>query len=406
MPKALFFNVPGHGHVNPSLPLVAELVRRGDHITYFITSQFRAGVEAAGAEFRPYSAIHDDFFSGPGLDGTRPFKAANLLITTAEAVLPELLETVRAAQPDYILFDGMCPWGYLVARILRIPAVASLSLMPLGSPRTMMSWPALRVMLPMVLRNVDEGLAAARRSRALGKRYNVAPIGLASILNTVGDVSLSYTSPYFHPAPDTVSPTVRFVGWTLRETPAHEPFPFGRTGGRRLIYVSLGTLVNKAPAFFRACIDAFAGGDDHVVISTGHGVSPEAFGTLPANITVAAWVPQVDVLKQAALFITHGGMGSVHDGLYLGIPLLLVPQQGEQSMNALRVAELGAGLMLTQPQVNAATLRAAAARLLAEPNFAATATRIGDSFRAAGGMPRAADEVETLLRTRTGVEAH
>jgi UDP:flavonoid glycosyltransferase YjiC (YdhE family) len=69
------------------------------------------------------------------------------------------------------------------------------------------------------------------------------------------------------------------------------------------------------------------------------------------------------------------------------------------------VAELGAGLMLTQPQVNAATLRAAAARLLAEPNFAAAATRIGDSFRAAGGMPRAADEVETLLRTRTGSEA-
>ena len=72
----------------------------------------------------------------------------------------------------------------------------------------------------------------------------------------------------------------------------------------------------------------------------------------------------------------------------------------------LRVAELGAGLMLTQAQVSAATLRATAARLLAEPNFAAAATRIGDSFHAAGGMPRAADEVETLLRTRTGVEAH
>lgn len=40
MPKAFFFNVPAHGHVNPSLPLVAELVRRGHQITTFSAQGF------------------------------------------------------------------------------------------------------------------------------------------------------------------------------------------------------------------------------------------------------------------------------------------------------------------------------------------------------------------------------
>ena len=70
--KALFFNVPGHGHVNPSLPLVAELVRRGHHITYFITENFHAKVEAEGAVFHPYSGVPNDYFEVKGLHGGVP----------------------------------------------------------------------------------------------------------------------------------------------------------------------------------------------------------------------------------------------------------------------------------------------------------------------------------------------
>jgi len=83
------------------------------------------------------------------------------------------------------------------------------------------------------------------------------------------------------------------------------------------------------------------------------------------------------------------------------VPLLLVPQQEEQTLTALRVVELGAGLMLDKGQVNAQAIRTTAARLLVEPGFTVEAGRIGDSFRAAGGVARAADEIEALLRQRT-----
>jgi MGT family glycosyltransferase len=402
MVKSVFFNVPGHGHVNPSLPLVAELARRGHQITYFITEKYRARVEAAGARFQPYATVPDDYFEARRLDGGHPQKVAYNLITTAGEILPELLNATRANQPDYIMFDGMCPWGYLVARILNIASVASLALMPLSSPppSAMMNLQMLGLILPMVFRDFGMGLEANKRSRALGKKYNIPPLGPMTLLNASGDICISYTSSYFQPFANTVSEAVRFVGWTLNETTANDSFPFEQMQERRLIYVSLGTINNDDAAFFKTCIEAFTGSDYFVVMSTGNGINPESFGVLPENIVIRSWIPQIDVLKRASLFITHGGMNSLHDGLYLGVPLLLVPQQAEQTLNALRVVELGAGLMLKKAQVNVQAIRHNAAQLLTNSNFKSEAERIGDTFRAAGGAVRAADEVELLLRNR------
>src|SRR5574341_722771 len=401
MPEALFFNVPGHGHVNPSLPLVAELVRRGNHITYFVTEGYRARVEAAGAVFHPYATVQDDYFDARGLSGSVPGQVACSLITTAGDILPELLEMARAEQPDTIIYDGMCPWGYFAARILGVPAIASLSLMALP-PRALLNWQALRSFIPIMFRDRALFQEASRRSQALGKQYGIAPLGFTHLMNAFGDLNFSYTSSYFQPYARTLGETFRFVGWTASDGPANGSFSLEQVQGRRLIYASLGTVNNDDAEFFRTCIEAFSGRDEFVIMSTGNRFSPDLFSPLPENVSIHAWVPQPEVLKRAALFITHAGMNSVHDGLYYGVPLLLIPQQAEQAFTALRVAELGAGLVLRREKATAETMRDKAARLLSEPRFKAEANHIGDTLRAAGGASRAADEIEALLRNHTG----
>ena len=54
MAKALFFSLPLYGHVNPSLPLVQELVTRGDDVTYYASDGFRPQIERTGARYRAY----------------------------------------------------------------------------------------------------------------------------------------------------------------------------------------------------------------------------------------------------------------------------------------------------------------------------------------------------------------
>ena len=55
--KILVFNVPAHGHVNPTLPVVRELVSRGEQIAYYLTDEFEPQIRQTGAEFRRIEGI-------------------------------------------------------------------------------------------------------------------------------------------------------------------------------------------------------------------------------------------------------------------------------------------------------------------------------------------------------------
>ncbi|CAF1155033.1 unnamed protein product [Rotaria magnacalcarata] len=61
------------------------------------------------------------------------------------------------------------------------------------------------------------------------------------------------------------------------------------------------------------------------------------------NVRFEQWVPQLNVLTHAAvkLFLTHGGMESVHESLYAGKPSLIVPFFGDQQSNALLSRDRG-----------------------------------------------------------------
>ncbi len=48
--------VPAHGHVNPTIGLVNELISKGDSITYIAGEEFRDKFENTGANFVGYEA--------------------------------------------------------------------------------------------------------------------------------------------------------------------------------------------------------------------------------------------------------------------------------------------------------------------------------------------------------------
>ena len=48
--KVLYINGPAHGHINPTLGLVEELVSRGEKVVYFTTEEFRDKIQKKGAE--------------------------------------------------------------------------------------------------------------------------------------------------------------------------------------------------------------------------------------------------------------------------------------------------------------------------------------------------------------------
>src|SRR5438067_10614640 len=105
----------------------------------------------------------------------------------------------------------------------------------------------------------------------------------------------------------------------------------------------LGTDVTEQAKISRPCLEAFADSDRKVVLSVGKWTNIAALGSVPRNIIVKEFVPQLELLQRTALFVTHGGMNSVSEALYYGVPFVVIPQTADQNLAGRRIEQLGAG---------------------------------------------------------------
>jgi MGT family glycosyltransferase len=202
-------------------------------------------------------------------------------------------------------------------------------------------------------------------------------------------LNVVFTSRYFHLGGDAYDESYQFVGPSMEAAPHSVP---AADDPRPLLYISMGTIFNDLPHFYRACFEAFGGTEYRVLMTIGK-VDAASLGAAPSNFELCGFAPQLQVLPRASLFLTHGGMNSVSEALWHAVPLLVFPRHGDQHLVAARVTELGAGLTLRPPDIEPAKLRELADRVLREPAFRAGARRIAESFHAAGGPPRAAEEI-------------
>src|ERR1035438_9029055 len=136
-----------------------------------------------------------------------------------------------------------------------------------------------------------------------------------------------------------------------------------------------------------------------VVLSTGGNSLAGDLWPAPGNFIVRSFVPQIEILRRSAAFVTHGGMNSVQEALYYGVPLVLAPQAADQFWISARTAELGAGLVLDASRLLPGELRASVSAALSNPTYAAAAGRIAQSLHSAGGPAKAADEIQSWMGT-------
>ncbi|WP_432073473.1 macrolide family glycosyltransferase [Streptomyces wuyuanensis] len=390
MSTVAFLNIAMHGRVNPTLPVVAELVRRGHSVTYHTSPAFREEIEAAGATVRLYPGGDQ-----PLPDPPTPLTLIEGLAGTAVRLLPTVLDDLRRIRPRLIVHDSACPWGAVAARELGVPAAASFTTFAFNrqvpSP-TRGSWD----LFAAAAARPGSLLGYARSRCALRRRYDTGGLPAFDLGSIRQPLNLVYTSRLFQPGVEGFDRSYRFVGPSIGARPADPSFPADGLRGP-VLYASLGTVFNADPRLLRTFATALAPLGGTVIVSTGQ-ADPAVLGPLPANVIARRFVPQPEVLARAALFVTHGGMNSVNEAMYAGVPMLVVPQGADQPMVARRVEELGAGLSVRTQDVSVESVRALAGRLLHRPRFRAAAAGLRVAQREAGGYRRAADELERYLR--------
>ena len=399
MAKVVFFGVPAHGHVNPTLPVVAALARRGHQILYCNAPSFEQSITRSGGALVTYpdsSASEADFAS----------RAVNLagvsvhLLQETLRLLPFALDLLRREQPDVVMFDSLALWGMQATRLHSVLSIGSITTLVQEGVPGIVRWRD----YPHLIRQALPHLPALQRLRKqLVNAYGTRIFPRQAIFPCTGDMNLVYTSCAFQPDTPFIDDTFHFVGPSILETSrAETEFPWEAfESGRKKIYISLGTVYTGNLRFYRSVIAALAGHSAQVILSIGRQTEARELGVVPDNFIVRPFVPQLKLLQEVDVFVTHGGMNSVNEGLNYGVPLLVVPQQLEQALNGRQVARQGAGVVLadTPPygRIGAGALRTAVDRVLTEPAFKMNAERLSRSFREAGGYQRAADVIASAL---------
>ncbi|MDY6957334.1 MAG: macrolide family glycosyltransferase [Pseudomonadota bacterium] len=411
MGKVVFFNLPGAtGHINPAVGIVSELIRNGEDVIFYSDPVSSAKFSALGAQARDYrrwsSYNHD-----PEIAADLPSIGIELFEMTEQCLLG-LLAELQEDRPDYIIYDSCAPWGPILADRLGIPSIkfvthvlwtSRMSLDPrFWMNRDMLSMVRRNYRLDSRIRGMKLAIGARRRLRDMLVSLDLPSHGMVrdtlQIFRRPKELTICVTSARYQPFSAQMPNNIQFVGASIPDN--RDDTAFDRPGHSSLpmIYISLGSVHNQKLDFYRSCITAFADTPYEVVMSVGKQTPIEDLGPLPTNIHVRSWVPQIKVLQQARLFISHGGMNSINESLYFNVPLLMVPQQIEQAYSARRIQQLGAGLCLRPDRASPHRLQMMSEQILTNPSYAQQAASLGDSVRA-GGHLRAVQLILSHIRT-------
>lgn len=187
---------------------------------------------------------------------------------------------------------------------------------------------------------------------------------------------------------------VRYVGPQVKLGDAltgHEDQP--------LVLVSFSTTYQAQRPLLERVVEALGSLPVRVLLTLGPAV--ELDGSVPSNVRVERWIDHREVLPQASLVLTHGGMGTVMASLAHGVPLLCLPMGRDQPDVTARVTHSGAGVRVP-PKAGVAQIAAAVQDALGNADLIRNARRLQAHMASEIAAERAVGELEALSPANHG----
>ncbi|KEK23992.1 macrolide family glycosyltransferase [Bacillus gaemokensis] len=383
MLNILIVGFPAEGHVNPTLGMVKAFTERGDHVHYITTEKFKERLEGIGAIVH----LHSDLIRKASINTSIPSGIQEFFNIHIQISLDILRITKKLSETinfDLVIYDKFGA-GELVRDYLNIPGISSSSsfLMPEEFFEKF---------------SLKSNENAEKLLSQMNEEFGVSPKNMLQFMNNTGTLSIVYTSRYFQPNSSDFGEDNIFIGPSFPQRKTKNHFPLEELKGKKVLYISMGTVLDKVEQFFNICMDAFADFEGKVVIAVGEKTDFTKLKQVPENIIISSYVPQLEVLSQSDVFITHGGMNSVNEAIHFHVPLVVIPHDKDQPMVAQRLEDLEAGYRLSKDNINIHSLRDAVKEVLSNQKYKKGIQKINESFLACGGPEEAIRRIDCILK--------
>lgn len=409
------------GDVHPFIGVGAALAARGHGVTLIANEVFRPAVERASLAFLASSDEEGYRRAVEDPDLWHPVRGSKrVLAWTMELLFPRtlelVLEQVRARPDDTVLvgstlaFASRCAAEVTGAPFVGVTLAPSLFRSTHRAPRFLGMWAPeasprwwKRLWFRLGDRIVDKVVCPPLN--AARARHGLAPVRrVFQEWIHRGDVVLALFPEWFAPRqPDW--PDVRFAGFPLfdegTQRPADPALEAWLADGAAPIVFTHGSSNLHARRFFEVSVSAARALARRALLVT---VEPRCVeGLTGPDVFHSTYVPFSRVVPRSAAFVTHGGIGSVAQGLAAGVPQVAVPMGFDQVDNGSRVEDLGAGACVPLSKWTLKRAVAVLGRVLSDPSVAASARAAAARIDTAGARDAAVEAVESAARMRSPV---
>ncbi len=414
MAKVVFFTLPHHGHINPNIGLLEELVKRGEQIICYSSIAYREVIEATGAQFGEYKVDVEAFFFKKDIPShteeidenipavmAKCFESVEAVFKLGKEIYLKHYKEIIDIGIDYFMYDSFAMWGMLFAQKLNIPSVCCESSFVMTEEVFNASIEYFIAYL-MKTKCIDTITAAdknqainclnlnnKRLQRKLGiKNFNLSGYFYSEYLNIV------YLVKDMQPCIDNISDKFAFVGLNDNNSISTE----GTTAKKDeipLVFMSRGTIHGKeAIDIFNKSISILGNMNCSAIISTGSFTDESQFNNLPSNIKLFNFVNQKQVLKDASVFITHGGITGVREAISNGVPMIFYPEATDQYIAAQQLEKFGAGIWLKNRPFCCDELKYSLEQIINNSKYKKSVDTLKSELQGAGGCKKAADYID------------
>jgi UDP:flavonoid glycosyltransferase YjiC (YdhE family) len=383
--RVLCATTANDGHFGPLLPFARACVGGGHEVRVAAPASFGGTLARAGLPHEPFADAPPEVI-GPVMARlpSMTFEEADDVVLRevfgridAQAALPSLLEMVERWRPHVIVRESAEIASLAAAEGAGVPHVH----VCIGMHEVASHF-AEAIADPLEELGRLAGLADGRLAAALAAET------VFSLVPELLDHASSQAPPEGHAFKRFHEPASTTSGHRLPEWGDPD---------QPLVYVTFGSVAGSLPPFagiFREALDALADLDVRVLMTVGRTVDPDDLGPLPTNAQVRQWLPQDEVLAQAAAMLGHGGFGTTMGALAAGVPQVVAPLFSfDQVVNGDHVASVGAGLSTGIGPGAVARAAALIPSLMAEPTYADSARRVAAAM---GELPPPTEAVPVL----------
>jgi zeaxanthin glucosyltransferase len=274
-----------------------------------------------------------------------------------------------------------------------------------STPLALYSWPhdtspealARNFVGLQILREVRESMLPVAQSYAERSGLDIDwsnPAATVSKLAVITQTPKEFDFPIAH-----LPPQFHYAG-PLHDNDGREPIPFRweKLTRKPLIYASMGTLVNGLNNVYSTILEAVGEFPEmQLVLSVGGNFNSADMGPIPSNTIVVRSAPQLELLKRAALCITHAGLNTVLEALAQRVPMVAIPIGYDQPGVAARIAYHGVGEFLEIDNLTTQRLSELIAKVDGNPKYHNKARWFQKVLRETRGLDVAADIIERVF---------